>query len=99
MEDPKSTQRRFEAAVKVIRNVPEDGNTSLLSIKHQCQVLSYMALKKNLILIFLSSFHTGSYDLSDDMLVIFYSYYKQATAGPCNTPKPNAWDPIGKVKW
>ncbi|XP_058655186.1 acyl-CoA-binding domain-containing protein 5-B isoform X2 [Onychostoma macrolepis] len=65
MEDPKSIQRRFEAAVKVIRNLPED----------------------------------GSYDLSDDMLVIFYSYYKQATAGPCNTPKPNFWDPIGKAKW
>ncbi|XP_016139206.1 acyl-CoA-binding domain-containing protein 5-B [Sinocyclocheilus grahami] len=65
MEDPKSIQRRFEAAVKVIRSVPED----------------------------------GSYDLSDDMLVMFYSYYKQATAGPCNTPKPNSWDPIGKAKW
>jgi len=26
-EDPKSIQRRFEAAVKVIRNLPEDGNT------------------------------------------------------------------------
>uniref|UniRef100_A0A673LF11 ACB domain-containing protein n=1 Tax=Sinocyclocheilus rhinocerous TaxID=307959 RepID=A0A673LF11_9TELE len=41
----------------------------------------------------------SSYDLSDDMLVMFYSYYKQATAGPCNTPKPNSWDPIGKAKW
>ncbi|KAK2901363.1 hypothetical protein Q8A67_009478 [Cirrhinus molitorella] len=65
MEDPKSIQRRFEAAVKVIRSLPED----------------------------------GSYDLSDDMLVMFYSYYKQATTGPCNTPKPNSWDPIGKAKW
>ncbi|XP_026063086.1 acyl-CoA-binding domain-containing protein 5-B [Carassius auratus] len=65
MEEPKSIQRRFEAAVKVIRSLPED----------------------------------GSYVLSDDMLVMFYSYYKQATAGPCNTPKPNSWDPIGKAKW
>ncbi|KAK7158837.1 hypothetical protein R3I94_005239 [Phoxinus phoxinus] len=65
MEDPKSIQRRFEAAVKVIRNLPED----------------------------------GSYDLSDEMLVMLYSYYKQATAGPCNTLKPNSWDPIGKAKW
>uniref|UniRef100_A0A673LG18 ACB domain-containing protein n=1 Tax=Sinocyclocheilus rhinocerous TaxID=307959 RepID=A0A673LG18_9TELE len=31
------------------------------------------------------------------MLVMFYSYYKQATTGPCNTPKPNSWDPIGKM--
>ncbi|XP_051990559.1 acyl-CoA-binding domain-containing protein 5-B-like [Xyrauchen texanus] len=65
MDDPKSIQRRFEAAVKVIRSLPED----------------------------------GSYDISDDMLVLFYSYYKQATAGPCNTLKPNSWDPIGKAKW
>ncbi|XP_048020617.1 acyl-CoA-binding domain-containing protein 5-B isoform X2 [Megalobrama amblycephala] len=65
MEDPKSIQKRFEAAVKVIRSLPED----------------------------------GSYDLSDDMLVMLYSYYKQATAGPCNTLKPNSWDPIGKAKW
>ncbi|XP_051769783.1 acyl-CoA-binding domain-containing protein 5-B [Ctenopharyngodon idella] len=64
MEDPKSIQR-FEAAVKVIRSLPED----------------------------------GCYDLSDDMLVTLYSYYKQATAGPCNTLKPNSWDPIGKAKW
>ncbi|XP_073765781.1 acyl-CoA-binding domain-containing protein 5-B isoform X2 [Danio rerio] len=65
MEDSKSAQKRFEAAVKVIRSLPED----------------------------------GSYDLSDDMLVLFYSYYKQATEGPCNTLKPNSWDPIGKAKW
>lgn len=65
MEDPKSVLRRFEAAVNVIRSLPED----------------------------------GSYDLSDDMLVMLYSYYKQATVGPCNTLKPNSWDPIGKAKW
>ncbi|XP_078090021.1 acyl-CoA-binding domain-containing protein 5A isoform X2 [Mustelus asterias] len=29
----------------------------------------------------------------------FYSYYKQATLGPCNTPRPGFWDPIGKYKW
>ncbi|XP_067310280.1 acyl-CoA-binding domain-containing protein 5-B [Pseudorasbora parva] len=65
MEDPTSILRRFEAAVKVIRSLPED----------------------------------GSYDLSDNMLVMLYSYYKQATVGPCNTLKPNSWDPIGKAKW
>ncbi|XP_051553228.1 acyl-CoA-binding domain-containing protein 5-B-like [Myxocyprinus asiaticus] len=66
MGDPKSIQRRFEAAVKVIRSLPEDGNSS---------------------------------SITDDMLVLFYSYYKQATAGPCNTLKPNSWDPVGKAKW
>uniref|UniRef100_A0A672K7M3 Acyl-CoA-binding domain-containing protein 5A-like n=1 Tax=Sinocyclocheilus grahami TaxID=75366 RepID=A0A672K7M3_SINGR len=29
----------------------------------------------------------------------FYSYYKQATQGPCNIPRPGFWDPIGKAKW
>ncbi|XP_056598272.1 acyl-CoA-binding domain-containing protein 5-B isoform X3 [Triplophysa dalaica] len=65
MDDPKSVQRMFEAAVKVMRSLPED----------------------------------GAYELSDDMLAIFYCYYKQATVGPCNTLKPNSWDPIGKDKW
>ncbi|KAI7809192.1 acyl-CoA-binding domain-containing protein 5-B [Triplophysa rosa] len=64
MEDPKSVQRRFEAAVKVMRSLPED----------------------------------GAYELSDDMLAIFYSYYKQATVGPCNTLKPNSWDPIDRME-
>uniref|UniRef100_A0A8B9HCC2 ACB domain-containing protein n=1 Tax=Astyanax mexicanus TaxID=7994 RepID=A0A8B9HCC2_ASTMX len=29
----------------------------------------------------------------------FYSYYKQATLGPCNIPRPGFWDPVGKAKW
>ncbi|XP_048469161.1 acyl-CoA-binding domain-containing protein 5A [Rhincodon typus] len=29
----------------------------------------------------------------------FYSYYKQATLGPCNTTRPGFWDLIGKYKW
>ncbi|XP_055058936.2 acyl-CoA-binding domain-containing protein 5-B isoform X2 [Misgurnus anguillicaudatus] len=65
MDDPKSVQRRFEAAVKVIRSLPGD----------------------------------GAYELSDDMILMLYSYYKQATAGPCNTIKPNSWDSINKAKW
>uniref|UniRef100_A0A8C1USY9 ACB domain-containing protein n=1 Tax=Cyprinus carpio TaxID=7962 RepID=A0A8C1USY9_CYPCA len=28
----------------------------------------------------------------------FYSYYKQATQGPCNIPRPGFWDPVGKAK-
>lgn len=73
------------------------------TLKYECQVLNVMVLFKNNnstnSLIILSLFHTGSYDLSDDMLVMLYSYYKQATVGPCNTIKPNSWDPIGKAKW
>lgn len=29
----------------------------------------------------------------------FYSYYKQATMGPCLAPRPGFWDPIGRYKW
>ncbi|KAI4879638.1 hypothetical protein NFI96_024461, partial [Prochilodus magdalenae] len=64
-EDKAILQRRFEAAVKVMRSLPED----------------------------------GTFEPSDDMLVMFYSYYKQATVGPCHTTRPNAWDSLGKAKW
>ncbi|XP_064188582.1 acyl-CoA-binding domain-containing protein 5A-like isoform X3 [Anguilla rostrata] len=41
----------------------------------------------------------GSVQPSDDMMLKFYSYYNQATQGPCDIPKPGFWDPVGKVKW
>ncbi|KAM6948747.1 acyl-CoA-binding domain-containing protein 5-B [Aplochiton taeniatus] len=42
----------------------------------------------------------GPYQPSDDMMLMFYSYYKQATLGPCNMPRPNGfWDTAGKAKW
>ncbi|KAG1672472.1 Acyl-CoA-binding domain-containing protein 5A [Nymphon striatum] len=41
----------------------------------------------------------GSYTPSNDMMLKFYSFYKQATEGPCNLPKPSYWEPIKKAKW
>ncbi|XP_038654112.1 acyl-CoA-binding domain-containing protein 5A isoform X3 [Scyliorhinus canicula] len=41
----------------------------------------------------------GSFQPSNELMLKFYSYYKQATLGPCNTPRPGFWDPIGKYKW
>uniref|UniRef100_A0A8C7H7R2 Acyl-CoA-binding domain-containing protein 5 n=1 Tax=Oncorhynchus kisutch TaxID=8019 RepID=A0A8C7H7R2_ONCKI len=41
----------------------------------------------------------GSFQPSNDMMLKFYSHYKQSTLGPCNTPRPGFWDPMGKVKW
>uniref|UniRef100_A0A3B4AK26 ACB domain-containing protein n=1 Tax=Periophthalmus magnuspinnatus TaxID=409849 RepID=A0A3B4AK26_9GOBI len=29
----------------------------------------------------------------------FYKFYKQATVGPCNVPRPGFWDAVGKAKW
>uniref|UniRef100_A0AAZ3Q069 ACB domain-containing protein n=1 Tax=Oncorhynchus tshawytscha TaxID=74940 RepID=A0AAZ3Q069_ONCTS len=42
----------------------------------------------------------GPYQPADDMMLMFYSYYKQAMLGPCNIPRPTGyWDTAGKAKW
>ncbi|XP_048410497.1 acyl-CoA-binding domain-containing protein 5A isoform X5 [Stegostoma tigrinum] len=41
----------------------------------------------------------GSFQPSNELMLKFYSYYKQATLGPCNTTRPGFWDLIGKYKW
>uniref|UniRef100_A0A8C7C907 Acyl-CoA binding domain containing 4 n=1 Tax=Neovison vison TaxID=452646 RepID=A0A8C7C907_NEOVI len=58
-------QKQFQAAVRVIQNLPKN----------------------------------GSYRPSYEEMLKFYSYYKQATMGPCLVPRPGFWDPIGRYKW
>ncbi|KAK7919482.1 hypothetical protein WMY93_010766 [Mugilogobius chulae] len=58
-------QRRFQAAVDVIQNLPKN----------------------------------GSYRPSYEVMLRFYSLYKQAVCGPCKVPRPNFWDPVGRYKW
>jgi len=41
----------------------------------------------------------GSYQPSNDMMLRFYSYYKQATLGPCTQRKPPFWDVVGRAKY
>ncbi|XP_038635728.1 LOW QUALITY PROTEIN: acyl-CoA-binding domain-containing protein 5-like [Scyliorhinus canicula] len=41
----------------------------------------------------------GSYRPSHAKMLKFYSYYKQATIGPCSISRPGFWDPIGRIKW
>lgn len=41
----------------------------------------------------------GAYQPSNEILLRFYSYYKQATEGPCQQPKPAFWEVIKKAKW
>ncbi|XP_036079514.1 acyl-CoA-binding domain-containing protein 4 isoform X8 [Rousettus aegyptiacus] len=41
----------------------------------------------------------GYYRPSYEEMLRFYSYYKQATMGPCLAPRPGFWDPIGRYKW
>ncbi|XP_033883349.3 acyl-CoA-binding domain-containing protein 4-like isoform X3 [Acipenser ruthenus] len=41
----------------------------------------------------------GVYRPSHEVMLRFYSFYKQATCGPCAAPRPGFWDPIGRYKW
>ncbi|XP_025023161.1 acyl-CoA-binding domain-containing protein 5 isoform X2 [Python bivittatus] len=41
----------------------------------------------------------GSFQPTNEMMLKFYSFYKQATQGPCNSSRPGFWDPIGRYKW
>lgn len=42
---------------------------------------------------------SGSYQPSNDMMLRFYSYFKQATLGPCTQKKPPFWDIVGRAKY
>ncbi|XP_025833389.1 acyl-CoA-binding domain-containing protein 5 [Agrilus planipennis] len=41
----------------------------------------------------------GSYQPSNQMLLSFYKYYKQATEGPCLGSRPPFWDVVGRAKY
>lgn len=41
----------------------------------------------------------GAYQPSNDLLLRFYAYYKQATIGPNNQSKPSFWDVVNRTKW
>ena len=38
-------------------------------------------------------------EMPNDQLLLIYGYYKQATVGKCNIPKPGMFDFKGKAKW
>ncbi|KAM0928344.1 hypothetical protein ACQ4PT_002422 [Festuca glaucescens] len=35
----------------------------------------------------------------NDVALLLYGLHQQATAGPCNVPKPRAWNPVEQSKW
>lgn len=41
-------------------------------------------------------FVPGSYQPSNELMLRFYSYFKQASTGPCDIPKPGFWDVINR---
>ncbi|NXA44685.1 ACBD5 protein, partial [Nothocercus julius] len=49
--------------------------------------------------LYFKMFSLGSFQPTNEMMLKFYSFYKQATQGPCNIPRPGFWDPIGRYKW
>ncbi|XP_054712492.1 acyl-CoA-binding domain-containing protein 5-like [Uloborus diversus] len=42
---------------------------------------------------------SGSFQPSNELKLKFYSYFKQATDGPCELPKPSFWDVVNRAKW
>ncbi|XP_015589100.1 acyl-CoA-binding domain-containing protein 4 [Cephus cinctus] len=41
----------------------------------------------------------GAYQPSNDLMLRFYAYYKQATEGPCQSPRPAFWEVVRRAKW
>lgn len=41
----------------------------------------------------------GSYQPSNELMLRFYGYYKQATEGPATGPRPAFWDVVKRAKW
>lgn len=42
---------------------------------------------------------SGAYQPSNEVMLRFYAYYKQATEGSCQQPKPAFWEVVKKAKW
>ncbi|OMP03319.1 Acyl-CoA-binding protein, ACBP [Corchorus olitorius] len=36
---------------------------------------------------------------SNEVALILYALYQQASVGPCNVPKPSSWSPVEQSKW
>ncbi|XP_026480952.1 acyl-CoA-binding domain-containing protein 5-like [Ctenocephalides felis] len=41
----------------------------------------------------------GTFQPSHEMMLRFYSFYKQATLGPCKQRRPAFWDVVNRAKW
>jgi diazepam-binding inhibitor (GABA receptor modulating acyl-CoA-binding protein) len=41
----------------------------------------------------------GPVKISQEVQLVFYKYYKQATVGNVNVPRPGMLDFVGKAKW
>ncbi|KAJ8928823.1 hypothetical protein NQ314_018555 [Rhamnusium bicolor] len=41
----------------------------------------------------------GSYQPSNELMLRFYGYFKQATKGPCTGSRPAFWDVVRRAKY
>ncbi|MFS7946153.1 putative acyl-CoA-binding protein, ACBP [Helianthus anomalus] len=46
-----------------------------------------------------SSSNAVTSKFSNDVALLLYALYQQATVGPCNVPKPRGWSPVEQSKW
>lgn len=44
-------------------------------------------------------FTKGSYQPSNELMLRFYAYFKQATQGPCKGARPAFWDLVSRAKY
>ncbi|KAL7235205.1 hypothetical protein ACSBR1_018652 [Camellia fascicularis] len=42
---------------------------------------------------------SSSSNFSNDVALLLYALYQQATVGPCTIPKPRGWSPVEQSKW
>lgn len=62
-------------------------------------IKNYVAYINLFIYLIFIVFFLGPVKPSNDIKLKFYSYYKQATEGPCELPKPGFWDIVNRAKW
>ncbi|XP_061613866.1 acyl-CoA-binding domain-containing protein 5A isoform X2 [Phyllopteryx taeniolatus] len=74
--------------MEVAQSLGADEQTRLTQLRFDAAVKVIKSLPPN-----------GSFQPSNDMMLKFYSYYKQATVGKCNIARPGFWDAVGKAKW
>lgn len=78
-------KKQFEAAVRVIRNLPADPATDGESVSQAVVRHSFRP--------------AAPFQPSDELKLRFYAFFKQATEGPNHTSKPAFYDIVGKYKW
>lgn len=85
MSNSASLEDKFQAAVKAIQRLPNDGESS-----REIKFLN------NSFVFFIV---VGTFQPSNELKLTFYGLYKQATVGPCNEPRPSIFNYVNRAKW